>query len=116
MKQKQTEYVTRLQESYEGKKRTGLDELKSLDKKAKMPARIVSGIVGTVGCLIMGFGMAITLKALSLPAALGIVLGCIGIVACSVNYFIYKALLKSGKKKHATEILALSRELLNENN
>lgn len=46
----------------------------------------------------------------------GIAIGCVGIAMCAVNYFIYKALLKAGKKKYSAEILRLSDQLLNNEN
>lgn len=41
----------------------------------------------------------------------GIVVGIIGIAGVSVNYFLYKKLLASGKQKYAFEILQLAKEI-----
>ena len=44
---------------------------------------------------------------------LGIVVGIVSIAMVSVNYFIYKAILKARKSKYSAEILNLTDELLN---
>lgn len=41
---------------------------------------------------------------------LGAILGTLGLLGMVVNYFIYKKLLASGKKKYAADILRLVRE------
>ena len=45
---------------------------------------------------------------------LGILVGVIGILMVSANYFIYKKLLAKGKEKYAEQILSLSNAILNE--
>jgi hypothetical protein len=49
----------------------------------------------------------------SAPMGLGVAVGVVGIAMVVANYFFYKAILKSRKKKYATEILKLSDEILN---
>ena len=43
--------------------------------------------------------------------AIGIIVGIVGIIGCSVNYPIYKKMLERGKKKYAYEIVELAREI-----
>ena len=45
---------------------------------------------------------------------IGIVIGLVGILMVSVNYHIYKRILERSRRKHANEVLELSKELLNE--
>ena len=46
---------------------------------------------------------------------LGVAIGCVGIAMVIGNYFIYKAIRKAGKAKYGEKIIALSDELLHEN-
>ena len=43
---------------------------------------------------------------------LGIVIGLVGIAMVSVNYFLYRHILASRRKKYGAKIVALSDELL----
>ena len=45
--------------------------------------------------------------------ALGIVIGCIGILGVSINYPIYKNFLKARKSKYASDIISLAKEIRN---
>ena len=76
---------------------------------------IFSYIFGSIASLILGFGMCVAMEViLEGWMWLGIVVGLIGIVFVSINYFIYKRLEEKGRNKYAEEILTLSKELLNE--
>ena len=68
------------------------------------------------GALVLGTGMCFAMKVLTIPYGMpiGIGVGLVGIAMVSVNYFIYKAILKRGKKKYGAEILRLSNEILGE--
>jgi hypothetical protein len=107
--------VENIRKQYEAKteKENKLDKLRALDAKVKRPADIFAYSFGTVGALVLGVGMCITMSVLSAPMALGVVVGIVGIAAVAVNCFIYKAILKNRKKKYAAEILQLSDEILN---
>ncbi len=52
----QTIIVNKIKDSYCEKQVTKLDELKSLDKKVKRPAKIFAYIFGVAGTLILGAG------------------------------------------------------------
>lgn len=43
--------------------------------------------------------------------ALGIVVGLVGIAGVSANYPLYKKMLDNGKKKYASEIVELAKEI-----
>ena len=112
----QQNYAKKLIDAYSPKKANKLEDLKRLDKKAKRPALIFSLVFGILGSLVLGFGMSIALEVLSFSLVLGIVLGSIGLLICLINYFLYKGILKLGKKKYGEKIISLSQELLNETN
>lgn len=110
-------YAEKLRSQYAPQEETKLDALRKLDKKVKRPCDIFAYIFGSASALILGTGMCFAMKVLgaSIPAMfpVGIVIGVAGIGLCVANRFIYKAMLKSRKKKYGEKVIALSEELLN---
>ena len=114
--QDEKNYIKKLMKKYEEKEISKLDELRNLDKKAKLGAIKFAYIFGIIGSLILGLGMSISLGIIFEEMMwLGIILGLIGILFICINYNIYKKLLIKGKNKYSSQILKLSKELLNEN-
>lgn len=114
MNEKETKYVESTLKSYSDKPLTKLDELKNLDKEAKRGPRVFAYVFGSIGSLIMGFGMCIAMGViLSEFIALGILIGLVGMAMVGFNYSIYKSSLEKNKKKYSERIKALSKELLN---
>ena len=114
MNEKERKYVENTLKSYSDKPVTKLDELKDLDREARRSPIIFAYIFGSIGSLILGFGMCVAMGViLSDFMILGIVVGLIGIAIVSFNYFIYKNLLENNKRKYASRIKSLSNELLN---
>ena len=95
------------------KTETKLERLRRLDGCVKNTATIWSLVLGVVGCLIFGLGLAMILECNIL--FWGIILMIIGSVPMAISYPIYNKLLNKGKAKYGDEILRLSEELLNEN-
>ena len=110
MKEK-TIAVNKIRDSYCEKPVAKLDELKSLDKKVKRPARIFAYVFGVTGALVLGVGMCLAMKVIGNLMALGIVVGVAGIIMVSVNHLIYKQILKKRKSKYCRKILELSEEI-----
>ena len=103
-------YVEKVLKSYEEKKTTKIDELRALDKKATLGANIFAYTFGSIGSLVLGFGMCVAMQVILANLIwIGIV---VGIFMVSINYFIYKALLAKGKAKYGEEIIQISNELL----
>lgn len=65
-----------------------------------------------VGALVLGVGMCLAMEVIGSMMPLGIVIGAVGIAMVTANYFLYRAILRSRKKKYAKEIVSLSDELL----
>ncbi len=108
--------VRSIRESYEEKSKSKYDELVKLNNKVSLPAYIFAYIFGVVSSLILGLGMCLAMQVIgtgTLMMALGIVIGCIGILLVSVNYPIFRKILANRKKKYAPQIIAISDELLN---
>lgn len=114
MSTNEKKYVEKVLNKYTEVKTTKLDELRELDKKATRPATLFAAIFGTIGSLVLGFGMCVAMEVILAGYMwLGIVIGFVGILMISINYPLYKNILKSGKAKYADKIKALSDELLN---
>lgn len=116
----QNEYITKVRNNYTPHERTKLDELRELDKKVKLFPAVFAYVFGAVASLILGVGMCLAMEVIGASLmshtalmAVGVIVGCIGIGLCVANYFIYKALLNSRKKKYGGRIVTLSDELLN---
>ena len=102
----------RRQYSPEFKTESKLEKLRRLDGLVKGTATIWSLVLGIIGCLIFGLGLAMVLEWNIL--LWGIVLMVIGSVPMAIAYPVYKVVLSKGKSKYGEEILKLSEELLNE--
>jgi hypothetical protein len=109
--------VEQIRDSYVEKGITKFDELKALDKRVKLPAEIFAYVFGSLSSLVLGTGMCLAMKVigagLSFAMPLGIGVGILGIALVSVNYPMYKSILKNRKKKYASRIMELSNSLLN---
>ena len=89
--------------------------LKKLDHRAKLPANVAAYSIGILSALVLGVGMCFSMQVIGAGSTfhmvLGIMLGIIGIAGVSVNYFVYKKLLESGKQKYAADIIQLASEI-----
>ncbi len=112
----ESKYVEKLIKEYSEKEFTELNELKALDKKVKTPPIIFAYIFGICGSLILGLGMCLAMKVIGNTTPLmivGIVIGIIGIILISINYPIFKKMLKNRKDKYSEEIISKSNKILN---
>ena len=112
--EKQLQTAQNIRESYGERRETDLEKLRRLDEKVKRPADILAYTLGVIGALILGVGLCICMGVLGASNlfALGIVVGVAGIAVVVANYFIYRAVLNSRKKKYSAEVLALSDKIL----
>lgn len=112
-------YAEHIANEYAPKDNTKVKQLKKLDRSAKLPAIIFAYTFGIIGALVLGVGMCLAMKVIGqgvVPFAIGIVVGVIGIVMCSVNFPIYKKLIEKGKMKYGSDIIKLASEISEENN
>ena len=114
MSTNEKKYVNKLVADYSVKEVTKVDELKTLDSKVKNPAYIFAYTFGVIGSLVLGFGMCVAMEVILAGMMwLGILVGLVGILMVSINYFIFDKILKSRKAKYADQILSLTNEILN---
>ncbi len=114
----ETKTIERIRASYTEKEITKFDQLKELDQTVKRPAKIFAYAFGSLSSLVLGTGMCFAMNvigaSLSFAMPLGIGIGLLGILLVSINYSMYKSILKSRKKKYANQIVELSNSLLNQ--
>ena len=103
---------------YMPKTTSKLTALKKLDRKAKQGAEIFAYTFGSIMSLVMGTGMSLSMGVIgnntTVTMVIGIIIGLIGIFGISINYFIYKKILNSGKMKYGSDIIQLAKEIANE--
>lgn len=110
--------VRKIRTRYTEKEDTALDQLKALDTKVSRPANLFGWIFGSIGAIIMGSGMSLVMTDLAKtvgiasPMVWGIVIGLLGMGMAIVNYPLYKKILHVRREKYASEILALSDEIM----
>ncbi|MBR1983672.1 MAG: dihydropteridine reductase [Clostridia bacterium] len=109
--------IEKIRVGYVEKEVTKYDQLKDLDKKVKRPAKVFAYVFGSISALVLGTGMSLAMKVigttLTFAMPLGIGVGLVGILLTSINYPMYKKILKSRKNKYSEQILELSDSILN---
>ena len=113
-------YAEKVAAEYAPKETSKVVALKKLDRKAKMGANIFGYTFGIVMALLLGVGMCFSLKVIGSGELwqdiLGYVVGVIGIIGVSINYFIYKKILAKGKQRYGNDIIALANEIVEAQN
>ncbi len=108
-------YAEKIAEQYAPKEEGKIVALKKLDAKAKRGAHVFALTFGICFTLVFGTGMCLTMGEIGgggiTSMILGVALGLVGILGVSVNYPIYKKLIKRGKLKYGSDILRLAREI-----
>lgn len=110
-------YAESIVNEYSKKDTSKVVALKKLDRRAKLPAQIFTYTFGIIAVLVLGVGLCLSMGVIgsgTLMFVLGIIVGVIGIVLCSINYPIYTKILKNGKEKYASDIIRLAREISEE--
>lgn len=110
---KQQAELENIRKKYLPEEETKMDKLRRLDKSVTRQGTIISIIVGTVGTLIMGFGMCMCLEWQQF--VLGIILGILGITILAAAYPVFNKITQKQKEKIAPEILRLTEEIEREN-
>ena len=107
-------YAESIAKEYAPKENSKIIALRKLDRQAKRPANVFAYTFGVISSLVLGVGMCFAMQVIgseTIHMMMGIIVGIIGIVGCSVNYPIYTKMLEKGKKKYAYEIVELAREI-----
>lgn len=91
---------------------SNVDRLRAMHRRVKSLPRMISIVIGIIGTLIFGGGMAMFLE--WSYTVLGVIAGVLGFVIALVAYPIYIILNKLMKKKYSERIIELSNEILGE--
>ena len=108
----------KIESEYSPEKTSKIVALKKLDRKAKRTAEIFAYTFGIVSSLVLGTGMCFAMQVIGdksiTSIVIGIIFGLVGIFGVSINYPIYKKLLKKGKEKYGNDIILLAKEIAEE--
>lgn len=108
-------YAEHLANEYAPKDTSKVAALRRLDARAKLPATVFTYAFGIAAALLLGVGMCLTMGKIGggtdTAFALGVAVGVVGLTAMGVNYPLYKKLLAKGKRKYASDIMELAREI-----
>lgn len=105
--QKRAEAIRRQYISREDNK---IEQLRKLDSKVKAPGRILAGVMGVAGTLVMGAGMSLVMVWSNM--VLGLALGIPGLAVALLAYPLYTLVTNGRKKKYTAEIMRLSGDLM----
>ena len=114
------EEVRKIRERYVKEDLTGIELLRTLDRRAGRRAVVFAITLGVISTLILGAGMSLCMTDIGgllgigsdTSLIVGIAIGVVGAVFASLAYPLYNAVLKREKEKIAPEILRLCDELL----
>lgn len=108
-------YAEHLANEYAPKDTSKVAALRRLDARAKLPATVFTYAFGIAAALLLGVGMCLTMGKIGggtdTAFALGVAVGVVGLIAMGVNYPLYKKLLAKGRRKYASDIMELAREI-----
>lgn len=108
-------YAEHLANEYAPKETSKVAALRRLDARAKLPATVFTYAFGIAAALLLGVGMCLTMGKIGggtdTAFALGVAVGVVGLIAMGVNYPLYKKLLAKGRRKYASDIMELAREI-----
>lgn len=110
---KKQKEIEEIKKKYLPKEEDKMETLRKLDRSAEQKGTMYSVIIGTIGTLLLGIGMSITMTGATAYFVLGIVIGLIGIAVLAPAYTIFKKVTEEQRKKIAPQILALTEELQN---
>jgi len=114
--------VQKIRTQYIEKEHSNLDVLRELDRKVKRPANVFAYIFGSISAVVMGSGMSLVMTDIGTTLGMtetmvpGIVIGVIGLLLAIINYPMHKGIMNSRRKKYADRIIALSDQIMKENN
>ncbi len=107
-------FAEQIANEYAPKDTARIVALRKLDRHAKRPALVFAYAMS----LVLGVGMCLAMQVIgdgsALTMGVGIAVGTVGIAGVSVNYLLYRKLLEKGKRKYASDIIRLAREITGE--
>lgn len=116
----QQEEIKNIRKKYVAPEEDKMTLLRRMDKDVTKKASTVALTVGTIGILILGFGMSLIMSDFNkilgsyqdMGMFLGIISGMAGIVIICCAYPLYNRIIRKEREKIAPEILRLTDELM----
>ena len=117
---KEQSEVEQIRKKYLPPEEDKMEQLRKLDRSASQKAQAWAIALGTIGALILGVGMSLTMSDFGQVLGshsgsamlIGIIIGIAGLVLVALAYPIYNRILKKERKRIAPEILRLTDELM----
>lgn len=100
----------RIRNQYVSREENKVEQLQKLDEKVKTPGKVVACILGVIGALVMGAGMALVMVWTNMT--LGLILSIPGMAVALLAYPLYTLITNSRKKKYKDVILNLSEQII----
>lgn len=98
-----------IRKQYLNREENKMEQLKKLDHKVKLPGKIVAGMLGTGGALLLGAGMSNIMVWDNMNQ--GLAMGIPGLVIALLSYPTYHLITGNRKKKYAGQVMRLSDDL-----
>ncbi len=113
----QRQEIEHIRKKYLPREEDKMEQLRRLHYSATGKAKSWSIAIGTLGTLILGTGMSLTMTDLgsrlgNMAMVLGIAVGLAGMILIALAYPVYNRVLRRERQRIAPEILRLSEELL----
>ena len=105
--QKRAESIRR---QYVSREENKMEQLQKLDSKVKLPGKIVGGILGVIGALIMGTGMSLVMVWGNMT--MGLAFSIPGLAVLLLAFLVCYLITGSRKKKYADKIIRLSNDVV----
>ncbi|WP_314067994.1 hypothetical protein [uncultured Vagococcus sp.] len=102
--------INAIRTQYLTKGENKLLQLKQLDRKVKLPAKLVGGVVAIGGSLLLGAGMSHIMVWENMTT--GLAMGIPGLLLAILSIPIYSMVLTRQKKKYGEDIISLTDTLL----
>jgi len=109
---KEQEELKRIRQKYAPQEEDKMELLRRLDRGVTEKGTVISLILGVLGTLIMGLGMALVMVWQEMWFVPGIIIGVIGIVILAAAYPVYNHVTRKERERIAPEILRLTDELM----
>ncbi|MBO5372588.1 MAG: hypothetical protein J6A75_07700 [Lachnospiraceae bacterium] len=107
--------IEKIRSKYLPKQEDKMDLLRKLDKDVTKPGTMYAIIIGLLGCGVFGAGMSGILAMPEEYFGVGIIGGIIGMTLMAVACPVYKIITKRQREKIAPHILALAKEIEDDN-
>lgn len=112
--------VETIRRKYLPKEENKMEQLRKLDRSATQKAQAWAIGLGTIGALILGTGMSLTMSNLgevlglhsNLALLIGVLIGVVGLVLVALAYPVYNRVLAKERQRIAPQILRLTDELM----